>query len=321
MSNQPTEDAATNQPRSLRERVGDFFASLRGLLTSPWAFWAVIIYFTIDSMAYFGNVTLMEEYIHTDLKTDDVTASITMAIFLALVSLLMLGVGELAERIGVRRGLLIAATFCLFGRAAYAVAPLIGKGFGLSMTVLGGGLLLIAIGEGIIQPLAYAGVKYYTSERNSAIGYGFIYGMMNLGGFLIGAISPAIRVPVQDIRAARAAGAAEPSSIWRFFADHGVSGINAVNWACAAISLVAAVFFLVAMTRRAEAAKVRGVRHGRIRAFSGTSRPSLAVEETRCLLRDWSVLQRSFLVLCAHAHSGPDALRPPVLHDDDIHSA
>lgn len=260
MSTEPAEDKPTNAApkQSLRARVGEFISSFRGLLESPWAFWAVIIYFTIDSMAYFGNVTLMEEYIHSDLGAGDVVATITMAIFTGLVSLFMLGVGELAERIGVRRGLLLAAIFCLLGRAAYAAAPMSGLGIGLSMTILSGGLLLIAVGEGIIQPLAYAGVKYYTSERNSSIGYGLIYGTMNLGIFLIGAISPVIRVPVQDIHAARAAGEPEPPSMWLFLADKGVSGINAVNWTCVAISVLAVVFLVVFMTRRAEAARVRG---------------------------------------------------------------
>jgi hypothetical protein len=54
--------------------------------------------------------------------------------------------------------------------------------------VLGGGLLLIAIGEGIIQPLAYASVKYYTSERYSSIGYGLIYGVMKIVNIAHGSV-------------------------------------------------------------------------------------------------------------------------------------
>jgi len=226
------------------------------LLHAPAAFWIIIGLYAIDAIAYFGNITLMEEYIKEDLKAGDVVASITLSIFTGLVSLFMLGIGELGERLGIRRGLLLAAFLCIVGRAAYAGAPLLSPSFTLDMIVLVGGLLVVAVGEGIIQPVAYAGVKYYTNERNSSVAYGLIYGVMNLGIFFIGWLSPAIRVPVTDILAARAAGTPEPHSIWRFFADWGISGINGVNWICVAVSILAFFFLLVSMTKRREAAKI-----------------------------------------------------------------
>jgi MFS family permease len=202
-------------------------------------------------------LTLMEPYISKDLGLGDVWASTIISGFTGLVTVLMLGVGTLAEKRGVRRGLLIAAVMCLLGRAAFSSAPFAASTWWISIAILLGGLSVVGIAEAIIQTVSYAGIKQYTDDKNSSVGYGMIYGMGNLGIFLVGVISPLIRVPVEKIAEARAAGLPEPASIWRFFADRGISGVNAVNWACVAISVLALVFFFVFMTKRAEANRAR----------------------------------------------------------------
>jgi dipeptide/tripeptide permease len=51
----------------------------------------------------------------------------------------------------------------------------------------------MGIGEGIIQPALYAGVKEYTDPRTSTIGYSLLYSIMNLGIVAETFVSPYIR--------------------------------------------------------------------------------------------------------------------------------
>jgi POT family proton-dependent oligopeptide transporter len=252
-----TEAAATSKPQGVLARVKDFFAAFRDLLRLPRAFWAVNLFFMIEAMGYFGVLTLMDVYLPRDVGVSDWGAGLIIAFFTGLVTLFMLGIGAIAERLGVRRGLLLAVLLCVLGRLAYAAVPLLGIGHALAVLLILAALLVTALGEGMIQPVSYAGIKYYTDHKTSSMGYGLIYALMNLGIFVIGYISPLIRVPVDDIREARAAGTTTQPSMWGFFADWGISGVNAVNWVCTGITVLAGVFLLVFFTRRAEAQRVR----------------------------------------------------------------
>jgi proton-dependent oligopeptide transporter, POT family len=257
LSDTPSVVPPESPPSGLVVKARDFVGTLAQLTRAPRAFWFVNLFFMIDSMAYFGMLTLMVPYISKDLGTSDAWASTIVSGFTGLLTILMLGVGTLAEKRGVRRGLLIAAVMCLVGRAAFSSAPFVAATWWISIVVLVGGLVVVAVAEAMIQTVSYAGIKNYTDERNSSVGYGMIYGIGNLGIVLVGTISPLIRVPVDKIHEAGAAGIPESASIWAFFARHGISGVNAVNWACVAISAFALVFFFVCMTKRAEAERVR----------------------------------------------------------------
>ena len=261
---EPSLDANTADASSaIAGKIKDFVGAFRDLLGLPRAFWFINVTFMIDSIGYFGILTLMTAYLAADIGLSDTWAGLTVSVFTGLVTLFMLGVGGLAERLGVRRGLILALVSCFVGRVVYSAAahgtvswvPLAGAMFGL---------LLIAIGEGMFQPIAYAGIKQYTDDRTSSMGYGLIYALMNLGIVVAGLISPLIRVPIDDVHEARravaesTADAAVPDTILAPAADLVPSGIAAVNWAFAGVTLIALTFFLVTMTKRAEAAKLRG---------------------------------------------------------------
>ncbi len=248
--------------RGLAARVRDFAAAFGDLLRLPRAFWVVNLFFMIESMGYFGVLTLMDVYLPQDVGTGDFVAGLIIAFFTGLVTLFMLGIGGLAERLGVRNGLLLAVVLCIMGRIGYSAAPLLGRGTAAAMTVVLAALLITALGEAMTQPLSYAGVKLYTDEKTSSMGYGLIYALMNAGIFLIGLVSPLVRVPVDDALAARAAGRPAPDTIWRFFADRGLSGVAAVNWVCTAITAFALLFLLVLLTPRAAARQVRAAAVG-----------------------------------------------------------
>lgn len=241
----------------LAGRIRDFFAAFADLLHLPRAFWVVNIFFMVESMGYFGVLTLMDVYLPRDIGVSDWTAGLIIAFFTGLVTLFMIGLGGLAEKLGVRYGLLLAVVLCLVGRVTYSAVPLLHLGMAAGVALVLAALLVTAIGEGMAQPVSYAGIKYYTDEKTSSMGYGLIYALMNLGIFIVGYISPAIRVPVENVLEAREQGTVEPTTLWRFFADWHISGINAVNWACTAITALALLFLVLFFSRRAAAQRLR----------------------------------------------------------------
>ena len=261
---QPVSGAeGTTTSIGVMEKIRDFIHAFTDLFDVPHAFWFINVVFMLDSMAYFGILTLMTAYLAPLLAlrfamgpdSSDWSAGLIVALFTGLVTLLMLGAG-LVERMGVRRGLLWALVLCLGGRILYTASPVL-PGNPLLLLALFVGLLLIAIGEAIVQPLAYAGIKQYTNDKTSAMGYGLLYAVMNLGIFFIGLISPLVRVPLDKIMEARAAGSPEPASIWRFLANWSTSGFMGVHWVCTAVTALALLFLLVFLTRRVEANKIR----------------------------------------------------------------
>jgi MFS family permease len=233
-----------------------FGRSFSDLVRLPRAFWYTIGAFVFDSAAYFGVLTLMTTYLSTDLGWGDKYASLTVSIFTMLVTLFMLGVGSFAEGFGLRRAILFALLLTTLGRALYCSGPRLGAGPPLVVFVLGA-LLLVAMGEAILQPVCYSGIKQYTDERTNSMGYGLIYAIMNLFIVGIGALSSWLRPAVQTLKDGQPLhGAFAPPAV-HFFAGFSGSGVQAVNWACAAITVLTLALCLVLLTRRAEAAKLR----------------------------------------------------------------
>lgn len=236
--------------------VRSFLASFADLLRLPRAFWFVIGAFVIDAMAYFGVLTLMVPYLSGDLHWSDARASITVSVFTMLVTLLMLGAGSWAEGFGLRRAILLALTLATAGRVLYSLAPWLASGWLMVLVVLPA-LVIVATGEAILQPVCYSGIKQYTDEKTHSMGYGLIYAVMNLGIVGIGTLSAWLRPAVQDLKQGKAADVGFGRPVVDFFARFSPTGVQAVNWACVGITALTLLLFLVLMTRKAEAAKLR----------------------------------------------------------------
>jgi dipeptide/tripeptide permease len=239
---------STKPASSLREFIDSFTSVLR----LPRAFWFVIGAFSIESMAYFGILTLMATYLGSDLGWGDVRAGVTVSFFTGSVTLFMLGAGSMAEGFGLRRAIVFALVISTLGRILYCVAPWFGGGSAAGIAVFAS-LVIVAMGSGILQPVCYSGVKQYTDEATSSMGYALIYAIMNAGIVVMAALSSWIRPGVQAIRDGNAAG----SPVLSWFASFSATGVQAVNWAGVIITALTSLLFIVLMTPRAEAAKVR----------------------------------------------------------------
>lgn len=235
--------------------LGRFVANFTDLLSLPRALWLVIGAFVVESMAYFGVLTLMSEYLSSQLHWGDKWAGIAVSLFTGTVTLLMLGAGSLAEGLGVRKAIVLSLILTVLGRLLYVVAG--GTGVALGVVVVLASLLITATGDAILQPVCYAGIKQYTDSKTSSMGYAMIYAFMNLGIVVMGALSAWLRPAVQDLLDGRAEG--QPGAVVSWMAGFSGSGVQAVNWASLAINALALVLFVLLMTRRTEASMVRSI--------------------------------------------------------------
>jgi len=220
--------------------VKELIEAFRALKTAPRALWIVIFAFSLDAMAYFGILPLMKPYLGQDIGIDPKWASVWVSVFTGSLTFVMLFVGKLSDKLGARRGMNLALWIVIGGRVLFGLAPFAGAHVTAMITVAVS-LLIVALGEGIMQPVAYAGVKAYTNEKTGPMGYAMLYAIMNLAAGLVGPLSASVRTSWD---AKKAAGTSA------------LSGFNAVNWACTGITLLTALLFFAFMTKRAEAAKV-----------------------------------------------------------------
>lgn len=236
--------------------VRNFIASFTDMLQCPRALWFVIGAFVVESMAYFGVLTLMTTYLSSDLNWGDARAGLTVSIFTMLVTLFMIGLGSCAEGFGLRRAIIFALAIATAGRVLYSIAPQLGGGTVAGFAVLAA-VLVVAAGEGILQPVCYSGVKQYTNEKTSSMGYGLIYAIMNLGIVGIGALSAWIRPAVQDIKDGHGAAHEFGRPLLDFLGGFSATGVQAVNWTCVGITGATLLLFALLFTKKTEATKLR----------------------------------------------------------------
>ena len=243
-----------------------FFASFSDLLTSPRAFWFVIGAFVVEAMAYFGILTLMTNYLSTDLGWGDKAAGVTVSVFTMLVTLFMLGLGSYAESFGLRRAIIFALAISTVGRVGYSLA--VGWHGAMAVAAVMGSLLIVAAGSAILQPVCYSGVKQYTDEKTNAMGYGLIYAIMNLGIVGIGTLSAWVRPAVQGIKSGADGAGQFGRPLLEALAARVGSGVQAVNWLCMGLTALTLVLFVALMNKKAESAKLRPDPAGNLRQGS-----------------------------------------------------
>ncbi len=168
----------------------------KDLFKSSQAMWGLNISYLLEGITYFGVLSLLAIYFNNYTGLNDIYADQMVGILTAGITLSMLFLGATVDLIGVRKSFLIALSLMLIGRILLALAPDISNSKGLwagihSIAMFG--IFWIVLGYGIYQPAAYAGVKQFTNEKTSAMGYAMLYAIMNLGGFLPGIISPPVR--------------------------------------------------------------------------------------------------------------------------------
>ena len=168
----------------------------KDLFKASRALWGINLSYLLEGLTYFGVVGLLGIFFNQYIRLNDISAGQMVGFLTAGITLSMLFLGATVDIIGVRKALLWSLFFMLIGRVLLTISPSVFGTEGLwssAHLMAMAGLLGIIIGYGIYQPACYAAVKQFTDEKSAAMGYAMLYGIMNLGGFLPGLISPPIR--------------------------------------------------------------------------------------------------------------------------------
>jgi MFS family permease len=241
-----TDTAQTEERKTsgevIREAFGELGSTLVAFVKAPKALWGVNIPYVIEGLVYFGILTILGKYCSENVGLSDLQAGWVYSVVTAGITFAMLFLGGVCDKIGVPRTLTIAFVLFVIGRGFVALSGTIPLGQGLSspmFLVLALGLFIYVVAYGLYQPAAYAGVKRYTNPKTAAMGYAVVYGLMNLGAFFSGFVSPTIR--------------------HRFVDDFPPNGLTAVFWTYTGLCVIALVVTLIILTRKTDAAAVERV--------------------------------------------------------------
>jgi dipeptide/tripeptide permease len=178
----------------LGKAIRELWEPFKSLSHAPRAMWGVYIPYVLEGLVYFGILTVLGKYLSEDVGLTDLHAGWVYSAFTGGITLSMLFLGGVADRIGVRRALIISLGLMLAGR--FFLAGSSGLFGNDTFSVLGAvffGLFLVIIGYGMYQPAAYSGIKQFTDQKTASVGYAMVYGLMNFGAFFSGIISPPVR--------------------------------------------------------------------------------------------------------------------------------
>jgi len=241
-----TETTQTEESKSVGEVVREAFQELGSTLVAfvkaPKALWGVNIPYVIEGLVYFGILTILGKYCSENVGLSDLHAGWVYSVVTAGITFAMLFLGGVCDKIGVPRTLTIAFFMFVVGRGLVALSGTLdlGQGLGSPMfLVLALGLFIYVVAYGLYQPAAYAGVKRYTNPKTAAMGYAVVYGLMNLGAFFSGFVSPTIR--------------------HRFVDVFPPNGLTAVFWAYTGLCVIALAITMIVLTRKTDADAVERV--------------------------------------------------------------
>ncbi|HNX96523.1 MAG TPA: MFS transporter [Candidatus Aminicenantes bacterium] len=202
---------------------------------APRALWGINLPYITEGLVYFGTLTILGKFCSENVRLSDLHSGWVYGGVTGGITFAMLVLGGVTDRIGVRRSLALALGTMMVGRFLIALSGTLPLGHGMGSPMfflMGFGLLLMVTAYGLYQPAAYAGVRRYTNPRTAAVGYGLIYGLMNLGAFASGFISSGAR--------------------HRFAGTFPPNGLPAVFWIYTVITLLGCLATLLIITRRAD---------------------------------------------------------------------
>jgi MFS family permease len=236
-----TEATATGAKGAIASALDELTSTMRAFVKSPRALWGVNVPYFLEGIAYFGVLTLLMKYLSENLALGDIRAGIVVSLFTGGITFAMFFLGEMGDRYGLRRTLLLAITLMAVGRIFITMAGFsAGGGLGSPAFVLTAvSLLIVVVGFGMLQPALFSAVKQFSTPATSAVAFGVIYGLNNLGAFVAGVISPEIRVAASGV-----------------FPPNGINGVFAVYTVLTFASIaVTALILTPATVRRAMASR------------------------------------------------------------------
>ncbi len=162
-------------------------------------FWVANIVELLERLAYYAVFIVITLYLSNVWGFTDIQAGVIAGLFSAMLYLLPLFAGAVADKIGFRSAIILAFALLTVGYAGLGVLPTMLENAGLvnyEMTTTYTGLkeshlqgsisaplILVVIGGSIIKSLISGTVARETTPENRARGYSIFYMMVNIGAF------------------------------------------------------------------------------------------------------------------------------------------
>ncbi len=151
----------------------------------PASFWFANLMELCERFAYYGFFIVLTLYLTNLVGFDDIWTGVISGFFMAGVYFLPPFVGAYVDKIGFKKGLIIA-----FGTLTVGYF-LLGIHQGKVTSIIF--LLILMVGASFIKPLITGTVAKTTDEANRARGFSLFYWVVNVGAFLGKSLVPAIR--------------------------------------------------------------------------------------------------------------------------------
>jgi dipeptide/tripeptide permease len=160
------------------------------LKSFPKLFWTASALELFERWAWYGIFTLLALYLVGSTDQGGLGFSQTekghlIAFIPAILYLLPLFTGVIADKIGYKLSLIIAFVMLIFGYYFMGTATSYWSMFFI--------FLFVAVGAAIFKPVASASITKSTDASNSTLGFGIFYMMVNIGGFIGPASSSYLR--------------------------------------------------------------------------------------------------------------------------------
>ena len=94
--------------------------TVRAFMASSRALWGLYVPYFLEGIAYFGVLTLLMKYLSENVGLGDVKAGLVVSAFTGGITFAMFFLGELGDRYGLRRVLLLSIAIMACGRVFIA---------------------------------------------------------------------------------------------------------------------------------------------------------------------------------------------------------
>ncbi len=151
----------------------------------PKEFWLANLMELCERAAYYGFFIVLTLYLTDIVGFDDKATGVVAGVFFALLYFFPPFVGAIADKIGFKKGLILAFTLLTIGYFFLGVFH--------SKVLVIVFLFVVLIGGSFIKPLITGTVAKTTSEVNKARGFSLFYWVVNIGAFGGKTVVPSIR--------------------------------------------------------------------------------------------------------------------------------
>ena len=163
------------KPPPAPARFQNFLRKFYVMGTAPRELWIIYAAYLLENLAYkLGSQGVLPLWLSSDLGYSDTQAGAMIAVWAAVMTLITVMVGSLADALGVRKAFLLGFWICLIARSVMVLTT-------VKWLVLPLGLYLDAVGIALVIPVMTIACKRYTNAAQRSVAFSLFYALMNLG--------------------------------------------------------------------------------------------------------------------------------------------